>query len=1046
MKNINIFIASSSELKNDREQLILFLSRENDKLLTKDIYLKLTLWEESIDVMPNAPLQDEFNKTVKQSDIFVSLFYTKVNKFIIKEFETALGQFKKTGKPLIYTYFRDSKISKPLEQIAKEVEIFYEFQEKLLKLGHPITRYKNTEDLKLQFGNQLNMILPILIKTTKEKKEIKNPNYWLLKLNPETWNVKELNEGEETFFSPFYLGAKRPEFLLFEEVKRGDQVLGFASGEYQSIVCIMEVTSPVGPDKKWGEVFRMKVVRQIRPGIPLEKFKDHITDILSILGQDNVPPELFYRLDENNFNSIIAYAEESMEDYKNSFHPFFMTEGNHQATEDQLDFENDIDSFASVIALEKVNPPLAIGLFGNWGSGKSFFMEKLSERIQKLAELNEPEYIQNVVQVKFNSWHYSDANLWASLITQIFESLHDYATKKEYGIDAIKKIYESLNITSQQLEETQKKIEANEVEAESLNQQKENVEEIIKQKKGKLSMWLGKDLLTVVYSDPFIQSDFDNIKKQFEDENLIENINQVDQKINQIKKTRSRIFESFALLKKNQKGKWWLVWILGIIFAICAYLVLGPYKVQIRSYVNEYIVLLGLLSGWLLNTFDKISPYLKKINQLYIRLKSLKETIDKEKEKVRLTEDEEIDRLSKDINILTNDKAKLELKQSETIGRKKELDNELKEIGSGKLLKSFLADKSRDDIYLNQLGVISWIRKDFAKLNDLFRKQSAIQAKEEGLENEVKIDRIVLYIDDLDRCNEEVVVKVLEAIHLLLAFPLFVVIVGVDPRWLNNALSEKYKNLFGNRTEIIEHNKTNIAEYIFNPVYATSYDYLEKIFQIPFALKPINKTGREKLIKYLIRTEMKKDSDSSSPEPTTTLPIDITEPKQTITPEIDDENEVNKNRSVSSEKSEEKDRAKEKLVFTISELSYLQKISPLYGRTPRSINRYVNIYRIIKAHGSLKVKGDFSDNEFKPIMFMLAVIVGYSLFACEFIEKINHSDNNETFDNFLQGSGINEQLRSILQPLSEDINSFLMIEFKKNLELISRFSFRTVLE
>jgi hypothetical protein len=39
-------------------------------------------------------------------------------------------------------------------------------------------------------------------------------------------------------------------------------------------------------------------------------------------------------------------------------------------------------------------------------------------------------------------------------------------------------------------------------------------------------------------------------------------------------------------------------------------------------------------------------------------------------------------------------------------------------------------------------------------------------------------------------------VKVLEAIHLLLAFELFVVVVGVDPRWLNNALSEKYKNTF----------------------------------------------------------------------------------------------------------------------------------------------------------------------------------------------------------------------------------------------------------
>jgi hypothetical protein len=46
------------------------------------------------------------------------------------------------------------------------------------------------------------------------------------------------------------------------------------------------------------------------------------------------------------------------------------------------------------------------------------------------------------------------------------------------------------------------------------------------------------------------------------------------------------------------------------------------------------------------------------------------------------------------------------------------------------------------------------------------------------------IDRIVLYIDDLDRCSTETVSQVLDAVHLLLALPLFAVVVGVDPRWL----------------------------------------------------------------------------------------------------------------------------------------------------------------------------------------------------------------------------------------------------------------------
>lgn len=58
-----------------------------------------------------------------------------------------------------------------------------------------------------------------------------------------------------------------------------------------------------------------------------------------------------------------------------------------------------------------------------------------------------------------------------------------------------------------------------------------------------------------------------------------------------------------------------------------------------------------------------------------------------------------------------------------------------------------------------------------------------------------KIERIVLYIDDLDRCPAAKVVDVLQAVHLLLAYPLFVVVVGVDSRWLLQSLSAHYTEL-----------------------------------------------------------------------------------------------------------------------------------------------------------------------------------------------------------------------------------------------------------
>lgn len=221
---------------------------------------------------------------------------------------------------------------------------------------------------------------------------------------------------------------KRPEYDLIHSVKPGDQVMGFGSGEYQSVMWLMEVTKPVGPDEKQGEIFHMKILRAVEPRITLENFKNKIPDIVPHLQERKRPPALFFSIRKEIYEQILSAGSERPvgSAFVNTFQPFYLTEGDHSSTKDQLDFENDIDSFASVIALKKVVPPLAIGLFGHWGSGKSFFMEKLIESIGQKAKSTNEDYVRNVVQVKFNSWHYSDSNLWASLITEIFDSLSRY--------------------------------------------------------------------------------------------------------------------------------------------------------------------------------------------------------------------------------------------------------------------------------------------------------------------------------------------------------------------------------------------------------------------------------------------------------------------------------------------------------------------------------------------------------------------------------------------------------------------------------------------
>jgi hypothetical protein len=106
---------------------------------------------------------------------------------------------------------------------------------------------------------------------------------------------------------------------------------------------------------------------------------------------------------------------------------------------------------------------------------------------------------------------------------------------------------------------------------------------------------------------------------------------------------------------------------------------------------------------------------------------------------------------------------------------------------------------------------------------------------DEEADGEVRLGRIVLYIDDLDRCEPAQVVAVLQAVHLLLAFPLFTVVVGVDVRWVERALRLHHSELLDSGG-------------------AEPRDYLEKIFQIPFWLEPQDSTAARRMLRGILGT------------------------------------------------------------------------------------------------------------------------------------------------------------------------------------------------
>lgn len=150
-KVTKVFLASSSELVDDRREFEIFINRKNKLLVKNGVFLELVIWEDFLDVLSKTRLQEEYNKAIRDCDIFIMLFYSKVGMYTEEEFGVAFKEFKATDKPLIYTYFKTG---------AKEMdESVVFFQKKLDQLGHFYTSYNNVEGLLLHFHTQVDKLI-----------------------------------------------------------------------------------------------------------------------------------------------------------------------------------------------------------------------------------------------------------------------------------------------------------------------------------------------------------------------------------------------------------------------------------------------------------------------------------------------------------------------------------------------------------------------------------------------------------------------------------------------------------------------------------------------------------------------------------------------------------------------------------------------------------------------------------------------------------------------------------------------------------------------
>jgi|GEM_PF-5834554 len=608
-----------------------------------------------------------------------------------------------------------------------------------------------------------------------------------------------------------------------------------------------------------------------------------------------------------------------------------------------------VEHFARLIASRDTRMPLSIGLFGDWGSGKSHFMEMLRRRIEKLSQdaREQPDrklpYCKEIVAIRFNAWSYLDANLWASLVTEIFDKLFERLNPHQDELAAVQERLAQASGATAQAAEAVKIAEAETAKAKEELAAAEREQTVMKGAMSRL-----RELLTAEKKkrvDKLVQEVMGTLTEEGGHElegKKIETVEELQETVERVKTEAEDIKNVWHSFQKQGAG-WRWGWIAVSLLAVVGAFLIAPTLDGVQAWLST---LLKAGVGAVAPFVGTFLAFWKKVKGAVSKMQELQ----KDAEKAR--------RESLGVQVAEQKVADARRRLSEAQAVEKQLQEQVLALAPGRRLGRFIEDRAKSSDYRGQLGLVSLARRDFEELSRLFMStvgataaedttarqkeleteadqiqeeaereeiettQAEVEAKREtaaalkmaetekaaaaqdpnkakeieqatqsaakrsadvakrreevrkkrelvrekrtlaaklDLERKLKsaaqlLDRIVLFVDDLDRCQPQKVVEVLQAVHLLLAFDLFTVVVGVDQRCLKRSLRGELNGLLA-KEEGAEARMNLMQTELDEERPATPLEYLEKIFQIPFHLPAMGQTGFQSLMENLTKTK-----------------------------------------------------------------------------------------------------------------------------------------------------------------------------------------------
>jgi len=623
------------------------------------------------------------------------------------------------------------------------------------------------------------------------------------------------------------------------------------------------------------------------------------------------------------------------------------------AGDDLLDVEAEVAALAEAILLRDFEPPLVVGVLGGWGSGKSFVMHLMRERISAIRALcvesadmawgTDREhlfpYVGHPYVITFDAWTYANADLWASLMQTVFRELNRQLTLEaklsDAGVDALLggDVWKALAMMNDP--------ERVAILAADLADKERGLLRSLP-RDADVSDELWKRLLEL-RKEQIERLEAARAKRRRTEARLAEARQQLEATVAQqlAAATRRAAWAPFAAAAGS------------VVTAALKRLApdgeeaLGPRDVeQLKELKNQVHLVERLWSGPRGQgvAFLAFVAVAAAATQLVDRVASVQGLaalvagatavwrmaqrwqgwfagLSSQYERQRQAEEAQIP--TRRVAILAQlpaTKVVADLEREARVDQAEEVACQEK-IGTPAgfvSLAEFVQARLDASTYESKLGLMHQVQRDFASLSD------CLVVYDKDLQRDAKTKlfprgpaRVVLFIDDLDRCPPDQVVAVLEAVQLLVKTRLFVVVLAMDVRYVTRALEKRYEKILWRHGD------------------PSGLDYIEKIVQIPYRVRPIETQAFAPFVRAQMRIQEPAPESTGGPTPedvdasASRIPQRAKE-AHAAPPRID----VPLTRKV--------------LHFSREEFDIVRECCAAVELSPRSVKRVVNVYKLLK--------------------------------------------------------------------------------------------------